>query len=191
MAIRSGMDNQTIAKQPMNTKMRLPSNPSGRIDCLDSLRGLALVMVLAIHCSQSYKSTFGVSKLLAPYGSLGVQLFFIISGFTMLLTFGGRYSARIVYAFYIRRIARIAPLFWIAIVGYLWIDGLGPRFWAPSGIHWSEIISTFLFLNGFMPQAVNAIVPGGWSIAVEMQFYCIFPIFAYLFIQRGFNTLMP
>lgn len=148
-------------------------------------------MVAAIHSSQSYESTFGISNLLAPYGSLGVQLFFIISGFTMLLTFGDKYSSRIVGSFYIRRIARIVPLFWIAIFGYLWIDGLGTRFWAPNGIHWAEIVSTFAFLNGFMPQAINAIVPGGWSIAVEMQFYCIFPIFAYLFIRRGFNTTMP
>ena len=185
------MDSHTIALHLMSTKKPLPSISSGRMDSLDSLRGLALVMVAAIHCSQSYESTFGISNLLAPYGSLGVQLFFIISGFTMLLTFGGQYSSRIVGTFYIRRIARIAPLFWIAIFGYLWIDGVGSRFWAPNGIHWSEIIPTFIFLNGFIPQAINAIVPGGWSIAVEMQFYCIFPIFAYLFIRRGFNTTMP
>lgn len=185
------IDSQTITTPSVSTQTPLHTNTSGRIDSLDSLRGLALVMVAAIHCSQSYESAFGISNLLAPYGSLGVQLFFIISGFTMLLTFGGKYSSRIVGAFYIRRIARIAPLFWIAIFGYLWIDGLGARFWAPNGIHWSEIIPTFVFLNGLMPQAINAIVPGGWSIAVEMQFYCIFPIFAHLFIRRGFNTLTP
>lgn len=148
-------------------------------------------MVAAIHCSQSYDSAFGITKLLAPYGSLGVQLFFIISGFTMLLTFGDNFSSHTVGAFYIRRIARIVPLFWIAILGYLLLDGLNSRFWAPNGIHWSETISTFLFLNGFMPQAINAIVPGGWSIAIEMQFYLIFPIFAYCFIKRGLNTVAP
>lgn len=182
------MDSSSNSIPPRCAQMQLPANSSGRIDSLDTLRGLALVMVAAIHCSQSYESAFGISNLLAPYGSLGVQLFFIISGFTMLLTFGSQFSSSIVGAFYIRRIARIVPLFWIAIFGYLWLDGLSTRFWAPNGIHWSEIISTFLFLNGFMPQAINAIVPGGWSIAVEMQFYFIFPVFAYLFIRRQLKT---
>jgi len=175
----------------MNLQTSPPTNIAGRIHSLDTLRGLALVMVVAIHCSQSYHSVFGISHLLAPYGSLGVQLFFIISGFTMLLTFGDNFSSRIVWAFYLRRVARIVPLFWIAILGYLLLDGLNSRFWAPNGIHWSEIISSFLFLNGFMPQAINAIVPGGWSIAIEMQFYLIFPIFAYLFIKRGLTTAAP
>ncbi len=175
----------------MNHQTTIPTKPLARISSLDSLRGLAIVMVAAIHCSQSYDSSFGITKLLAPYGSLGVQLFFIISGFTMLLTFGDNFNLRIVGAFYIRRIARIVPLFWLAILAYLLIDGLGARFWAPNGIHWSEIISTFVFLFGFMPHAINAIVPGGWSIAIEMQFYCIFPLFAYLFIRRGFNTAIP
>jgi peptidoglycan/LPS O-acetylase OafA/YrhL len=46
-----------------------------RIDSLDTLRGLAILMVTAIHCSQAYTSTSGISNLLFPFGSLGVQLF--------------------------------------------------------------------------------------------------------------------
>lgn len=174
---------------PIQIHSQINTHP--RISSLDSLRGLAIVMVTAIHCSQSYDSQLGISHLLAPYGSLGVQLFFIISGFTMMLTFGQGYNKHLVGTFYTRRIARIVPLFWLAILGYIWIDGLGARFWAPNGIHWTEIFSTFSFLFGFMPQTINAIVPGGWSIGVEMQFYFIFPLFAYLFYRRSLNSVAP
>ena len=67
-----------------------------RIDSLDSLRGLAILMVTAIHCSQAYTSTSGISNLLFPFGSLGVQLFFMVSGFTMLLTFGVQFNRQLV-----------------------------------------------------------------------------------------------
>ena len=162
-----------------------------RIDSLDTLRGLAILMVTAIHCSQAYTSTSGISNLLFPFGSLGVQLFFMVSGFTMLLTFGVQFNRHVVGDFYIRRIARIAPLFWLATLGYLWEDGLGTRFWAPNGISWSEIALTLSFLHGLTPQAINSIVPGGWTIAIEMQFYLIFPLFAYLFFWRGPGTVVP
>lgn len=78
--------------------------------------------------------------------------------------------------FYIRRFLRIAPLFWLAIPIYLSINGLGPSYWAPEGIGDRQIILTALFLHGIYPDAINSVVPGGWSIAVEMTFYLIFPV---------------
>lgn len=78
--------------------------------------------------------------------------------------------------FYIRRFLRIAPLFWLAIPIYLFINSLGPSYWAPEGIGDRQIILTVLFLHGIYPDAINSVVPGGWSIAVEMTFYLIFPV---------------
>jgi peptidoglycan/LPS O-acetylase OafA/YrhL len=60
-----------------------------------------------------------------------------------------------------------------------------PTFWlsqfAPSGVHPSYFVLTAFFLHGWHPYTFNSIVPGGWSIAVEMTFYVFFPlIFHYL-----------
>jgi exopolysaccharide production protein ExoZ len=72
--------------------------------------------------------------------------------------------------FYLRRIFRIAPLFWIAIIVYFLLS-------RRSAIECArEIVLTATFLHGFSPRAINAIVPGGWSIAVEMIFYLLFPL---------------
>ena len=66
-------------------------------------------------------------------------------------------------------------MFYVAIVFYVFLYGLSPRHWAPNGIEWWFVPLTALFLNGFHPETITSVVPGGWSIAVEMNFYLILP----------------
>ena len=80
--------------------------------------------------------------------------------------------------FYIRRFFRIAPMFWLGIVFFLALDGFSPRYWAPGGLEWWHVGVTALFLHGWHPQTITSVVPGGWSIAVEMTFYAVFPLIA-------------
>jgi len=67
-------------------------------------------------------------------------------------------------------------MFYMAILFYSIVNGLGPTHWAPNGIEWWFILSTFAFLHGLHPETVTSVVPGGWSIAVEMTFYLVLPI---------------
>jgi peptidoglycan/LPS O-acetylase OafA/YrhL len=78
-------------------------------------------------------------------------------------------------SFFIRRFFRIAPLFYCAIALYILVDGVGPRYFAPAGIAWWHIALTAGFANGWLPQTINSVVPGDWSIAVEMSFYLLVP----------------
>lgn len=157
-------------------------NPS-----LDLLRGFAISMVVLTHCSHVAASIVpGLQAFSFQYGELGVQLFFIVSGYTMMLTFGDRIDAPAVRSFYIRRAFRIVPLFWVAAAFYLLLPPLPEsRFWAPHGIGATETILTLLFLQWSSPTAFNSVVPGGWSIAVEMQFYLLFPLLLYVFRKRN------
>jgi exopolysaccharide production protein ExoZ len=100
----------------------------------------------------------------------------------MVLTFGDKVDSAAIRSFYIRRAFRIVPLFWAAILFYLVITkGEGFKFWAPDGIAAGDVALTFLFLHWSSVTAFNSVVPGGWSIAVEMQFYLLFPLLIYLF----------
>ena len=72
--------------------------------------------------------------------------------------------------FYTRRLFRIAPLFWLMIPIYL--------MWNHSQHQPGEVLATALFVNGFMPNYIFGVVQGGWSIAVEMSFYLVFPLLA-------------
>ncbi|HEY2981905.1 MAG TPA: acyltransferase, partial [Anaerolineales bacterium] len=75
-----------------------------------------------------------------------------------------------------RRFFRIAPLFYLAIGLYTLVYGFGPREYAPNGIQAWQYPLTFLFLNGWHPEAINSIVPIEWSVAIEMTFYLCIPL---------------
>jgi peptidoglycan/LPS O-acetylase OafA/YrhL len=72
--------------------------------------------------------------------------------------------------FFMRRVFRIAPMYWLGILFYTWWFA---RMGAPPS-SWS-VASNFTFLHGLSPYWINSLVPGGWSITVEMFFYCLAP----------------
>jgi exopolysaccharide production protein ExoZ len=155
-----------------------------RITSLDACRGIAILMVVCFHVVLIYNHPTWVIPL-AGLGFLGVQLFFLVSAVSMCYMWEQRRneSARPL-KFYIRRAARIAPLFWFAIVFYTLLYGTGPRPDAWNGIGPVDVILTALFLHPFSPSAINSVVPGGWSIGIEMGFYLIFPLLAALQPKR-------
>jgi peptidoglycan/LPS O-acetylase OafA/YrhL len=152
---------------------------------VDALRGLAITGVLLVHCGlygSGDRLLPSLFRTIVSSGSLGVQLFFVVSAFTLFLSFRHRMGMEKapVRNFFIRRFFRIAPMYYLGICFYLWLDGSGPRFWLgdASGISTGNIVSNFLFLHGFNPYWINSLVPGGWMIAVEMLFYCLVPLLA-------------
>lgn len=142
-------------------------------------------MVLLVHSSQYVAPINSTLHKLMLSGMSGVQLFYIASALTLCLSWEFRRSHEIspVRNFFIRRFFRIAPMFYIAIVFYLFLHGFSPEYWAPNGIEWWFVPLAALFLHGFHPETINSVVPGGWSIAVEMSFYLILP-----FLLRYLNT---
>lgn len=82
-----------------------------------------------------------------------------------------------VLKFYIRRGFRIAGPFWLAIAFYLWLGGFHRDTYE---VGTSQIVSTLLFVHPLWPTWINSIVPGGWSIGVEVMFYMFFPLLARL-----------
>jgi peptidoglycan/LPS O-acetylase OafA/YrhL len=150
---------------------------------LDSVRGMAFLLVIMLHAALAIAPFPG--KNLASQGGYGVQLFFLASAITLCHSLSQRKQSEeypVTY-FFIRRLFRIAPLFWLALAFYWIFPGVMPAFWlgqwAPSGVHASYFVLTAAFLHGWHPYTFNSIVPGGWSIAVEMTFYAVFPLLFY------------
>ena len=126
-----------------------------------------------------------------PAGARGVQLFYIASALTLCHSWSIRSSRERspIRNFYLRRLFRIVPMFYIAIAGYLLLYGLSPRYYAPNGVRWYFVPLTAVFLNGFHPETITSVVPGGWSIVVEMTFYLLFPFLVTHFRTPG--RLLP
>lgn len=141
---------------------------------IDALRGLAIFLVIALHCTQRVTLELPFLQYIGQNGGKGVQLFYIVSALTLTMSWFSRSEASPSY-FYIRRFFRIAPLFYVAILFYGLSGDRGPQYWAPEGIQAWQMLLTALFLHGFHPYAINSVVPGGWSIAVEVLFYALYP----------------
>jgi peptidoglycan/LPS O-acetylase OafA/YrhL len=137
---------------------------------------------MAVHASQAAPEWTGVGRTLVDQGARGVQLFFVASALTLKLSWDSRNDG--LFRFYARRVFRIGPMFWLGIVFFVWLDGYGPRYFAPNGINENHVILTSLLLHGWHPEYITSVVHGEWSIAVEMAFYLVFPV-AIFFIRGG------
>jgi len=152
-----------------------------KYDYIDALRGIAIIGVILVHTAQWISPSSEFFYTIAKTGSKGVQLFFVASALTLFLSMSTRRKKEAYpnISFFIRRFFRIAPAFYGAIIFYfiyIMVTGKPPiPHWAPNGIDWWVIPSTIFFVHGIHPESINSIVPGGWSIAVEMTFYMVAP----------------
>jgi peptidoglycan/LPS O-acetylase OafA/YrhL len=165
------------------------STKAGHWDYIDALRGIAAFGVLVLHTDILFPQLPYHASQIARLGLHGVQLFFMVSAITLASSWNSRarYEDNPVLAFYIRRFFRIAPMFWIAAIGYLLLDAAVVPFWRNQGaVTALGVFLTPLFAHGWLPQTINAVVPGGWSIADEMTFYLIFP-----FLITRITSLVP
>lgn len=151
-----------------------------RLLSIDALRGFAALYVLLFHVHLYFNVPSRFFSRLFSAGESGVQLFYIISAYTLFYTLANRKPLPPHWKrdFFVRRFFRIAPLFYVSMIIYLLVYGLGPRYSTGGkiGITWDNILATTLFLNGFHPCWIGSIVPVGWSITVEMSFYLLVPL---------------
>lgn len=149
-----------------------------RVAALDSARGWAILGVLAIHVSLMAPLPEGILRTLTENGGMGVELFYVLSAFSLTMMLHAREVAghRDLTGYFIRRFFRIAPMFWIAVILATLVFLGKPSFWSPKGFGWEEVALTVFFLHGIHPDSINAVVPGGWSVAVEVMFYLMLPL---------------
>lgn len=189
--------NINFSKDALKSFFSQKTKENNHYDYIDALRGLAILGVIMVHTGQFGTMTISnVLKNIVDNGAMGVQLFYLASAFTLFLSMKNRVSKEYnpTRNFFIRRFFRIAPLYYIAIIYYLWQNGFGSRYYLGDATHISiaNILSNVFFLHGFNPYWINSLVPGGWSIAVEMMFYAMVP---FLFskiknIRHAFNFLI-
>ncbi|MCB1754794.1 MAG: acyltransferase [Gammaproteobacteria bacterium] len=160
-----------------------------KFDHIDSLRGVAVLMVVLVHTGQTISNLAPDLEFATRYGQLGVQLFFLVSGFTLCLSMDSRAEKKFASTkFYIRRFFRIAPLYYVGIAWYFLVRLTQDSIQAgspvmPERFEMSSVLANLSFIHGFVPGANNSIVPGGWSIGTEMAFYLIFPLL-FLIIRK-------
>lgn len=149
-----------------------------RLAELDGWRAVSVLLVILHHIG-GYQHNAVVSRssfldLRVRYlGPLGVKIFFVISGFVicrLLILEESRYGSVSLKGFYYRRIFRILPPFYIYLAALSLLLCLGL-------IHesWRAILGSALFLFNINVVPHSWFVGHTWSLALEEQFYLVFP----------------
>ena len=151
---------------------------SGYFGQLDGLRALSVAAVAWSHWRLSLN---WYSDSIVPWGELGVETFFIISGFliTGILLDNRSSTARffVLRQFFARRFLRIFPLFYAALVILAIVQAKGVSetwLW-----HASYLSNVYFYLHGWLGQLSHF-----WSLAVEEQFYLGWPLLMIFLPQR-------
>ena len=164
----------------------------------ENLNGLRFICFLSVFFYHSFHSDLSeirsnyfyhfIRKDIFGNGNLGVNFFFVLSGFliTFLLIEEKKLNTQInIKNFWFRRILRIWPLYFLCVIFGFWIYphllmlfGQVPKETA-NPIAYLTFINNFDLIKKGLPEAPNLSVL--WSVAIEEQFYLVWPIIIFLF----------
>jgi len=151
---------------------------NGRIKQLDGWRGLAILFVLCFHFFD-----FGFLKNVFYFGWSGVDLFFTLSGFLITgILLDTKNNSRYYQSFIIRRILRIFPLYYAVLLVFLFISReSNATNWFPQyQVYFWTYTSNYLFMEKGFFQPLGHF----WSLAIEEQFYLIWPLVVLITTRR-------
>ncbi|MER6444926.1 acyltransferase family protein [Streptomyces venezuelae] len=149
--------------------------PGGRLAVLDGIRVLAALGVLFYHYfalesawGKAPAEVFPHAHRLAVYGWLGVEIFFLVSGFVICMSAWGRG----VGDFAVSRISRLFPAYWAAVAFTSLVLFLSPEVRALG--RFSDVMVNLSMLQGGV--GVANIDDAYWTLFVELKFYVLFAI---------------
>jgi len=165
-------------------------NVERHVPVLDAIRGLAILLVLVIHIGESMPAPASrgwmVFSSFASSSWVGVDLFFVLSGFLITgILYDTTRASNFFKAFYARRFLRIFPLYYGFLILLLVLT-------IPLQIEWHgrEWIYLLYLQNTRIAKHVSAAfspyvaINHLWSLAVEEQFYFVWPAFVFLVRDR-------
>jgi len=156
------------------------SDTRNKLEWIQSLRGVAVILVVLTHARYYFLDTplWGMAEQVLLPGAMGVDLFFVISGFIMVYTTRDS-DGSLGYAgdFMLKRFARIWPAYAVVTVAWLVVAYDGFAFFRdPGNVHNFLLSLSFIPVNPASPLYFNVTLPLGWTLEFEMYFYVIFAV---------------
>jgi peptidoglycan/LPS O-acetylase OafA/YrhL len=149
---------------------------SDRNQTIDALRALAALAVCLFHFTRfDHFKAVSVLEPVGRYGALGVEVFFVVSGFIVPYAMHrGRYSLRAWPTFMWKRLVRLEPPYLASIGLLLALDALAMLApWSRGELDWTipQVASHVGYLTELM--GFSWLNPVYWSLAIELQFYLL------------------
>ncbi|MGW2672052.1 acyltransferase family protein [Streptomyces sp. NPDC001272] len=156
------------------------SGPRPRLRVLDGLRIVAAVVVLSAHYVHpaiwgrtGNEELFGPVATASRYGWLGVELFFMISGFVICMSAWGRPLGG-----YLRsRVVRLGPAYWFCALATGTVMAVCADVYGVKGPTLSQTLSNLTMVQ--TPLNIPSLDPSYWTLWSEARFYLIFAVVAW------------
>lgn len=172
------------AEAPPRLDAAPPTPHFGHVPALDGIRGLAILWVMLFHMGviPVIGSAAALWRALSERGGLGVDIFFVLSGFLITgILLDTRESPRYFRNFYARRVLRIFPLYYAIVFFSLVILPHATQFRAAkfepalrdAPWYWLHLSNFAIARRGAF---VHGILDVSWSLAIEEQFYLVWPL---------------
>jgi peptidoglycan/LPS O-acetylase OafA/YrhL len=173
--------------------------PRRHLPVLDGLRGLAIIAVLLRHSAYVFQGHGTTTRWFLPVmllGGWGVDLFFALSGFLITgILLDTRSALNRVSSFYGRRVLRIFPVYYLALGLVLLAAPFFPWVKAAANMqNAADRLSYCFYFQNWIPLWHHGDYPESflghfWSLAVEEQFYLIWPAVVWHLTTRGVARL--
>ncbi len=160
---------------------------------LDGIRAIAALMVLFFHFFRDITTgslPLNILKELSNFGQTGVTMFFVLSGFLITrILLNTKATSGYFKNFYVRRILRIMPLYFLfLVIWYLVV----PLVTGTALANFNQEIYYFTYLQNFA-RTFDWDTTGPhhfWSLAVEEHFYLFWPMVIYFFSKRSLTKII-
>lgn len=149
------------------------------IETLQTLRGLAATLILLKH---AFYEVHTISPLpfdyaLSDFFRVGVDIFFVLSGFIMVYISWGQSGARAARDFFVRRVIRIVPTYWFYTFLLLGVAAMAPQVLAKAEFVPVDFIKSLFFIPYINSAGeLQPFLAGGWTLNYEMYFYALFAL---------------
>lgn len=168
------------------------------IDVLDGVRAISILIVVWFHFWQQswLMPIVGVFNIdwIPRNGALLVDMLILLSGFCLFLPYAHsmvyQEAAPATSSFYVKRVARILPSYYFNLIVVFFFFALPLQEYNNIPFMWKDILTHFTFLHNLSSDIMIGTKLNGvlWTVALEVQFYLLFPLLAKCFQKKPILT---